>query len=329
MFLSLEDQIKSVAREIGFSLAGIATAEPDERSGRLYRRWLDAGRHGEMKYLERHRVQREDPRLLLPGALSAICVAVNYYHEEEKRQRRADGSDGRGVFSIHVHNEDYHDVLGQMLATLAQRLEHLRPGTKSIACVDTRPISDRSMAFKAGIAWPGKNTCAISPEFGSWIFLGTLLTTLQLEPDQPLETLCGSCSRCIDACPTGALSPFSLDANRCISYLTVEKRGEIDKSLRGPIGLDVYGCDTCQSVCPFNDVASESVVFDRGQRSPLVDMTLNELVALDDVAFRNLTEGSSIRRCKSEGLQRNAAIVRANTKEGPLLQPAARFTLPE
>jgi epoxyqueuosine reductase len=166
------------------------------------------------------------------------------------------------------------------------------------------------------MAWLGKNTNVISPEFGSWIFLGEVLTTLDLQADEPLETLCGKCTRCIDACPTGALdTPFVLDARRCISYLTIEKRGEIDAELASKIGIDVYGCDTCQSVCPFNRVASESIVFHRKDRSPLIDMSLDELATISDEEFREKTKGSAIRRAKAEGMRRNARAAKRGTEE--------------
>jgi epoxyqueuosine reductase len=322
---SRENQVKRIARDVGFSLVGIAGVTRHERSNRVYGRWLDAGMHGEMGYLERHRPAREDPGALLEDARSAICVAVNYYQDVEREQRRRDGSDGRGVFSIYVHGEDYHAVMDRMLADLGARLQGAFPETESVACADIHPISDRAMALRAGIAWLGKNTSVVSPEYGSWIFLGELLTTLDLRPDEPLETLCSSCTRCIDACPTGALdTPFVLDANKCISYLTIEKRGDIPVDSHARIGLDVYGCDTCQSVCPFNEVAIQSAVFRREDRSPLVDMTLSKLASISDEEFREKTKGSAIRRCKPEGMRRNAVIVRKNLEGGPIAQPAAR-----
>jgi epoxyqueuosine reductase len=279
-----------------------------------------------MAWLERHAPMREDPGSLLDGARSAICVALNYYQDIEEQQRDADGSDGRGTFSIYVHGEDYHRVMERMLADLEARLRGHFPDMRAFACADIQPISDRAMALRAGIAWLGKNTFAITPGHGTWVFLGELLTDLDLAPDPPLETLCGSCTRCIDACPTGALdTPFVLDANKCISYLTIEKRGDIPSESHGPIGLDVYGCDTCQSVCPFNDAAEQSLVFHREHRSPLVDMTLDELVTIDDDEFREKTKGSAIRRCKPEGMRRNAAVVQENLRSGPLIQPAGRF----
>jgi epoxyqueuosine reductase len=291
----------------------------------VYQRWLADGMHGEMAWLDRHAEKRSDPRSLLPGANAAVCVGLNYYQKTEREQRLMDGSDGRGVFSIYVHGEDYHAVMDRMLGDLAARLHEHFPGVRSVACADIQPISDRAMALRSGIAWLGKNTAAITPDYGSWVFLGELITTLDLAPDPPLETLCGSCTRCMDACPTGALdTPFILDANKCISYLTIEKRGDIPLESREPIGLDVYGCDTCQSVCPFNDVAQQSHVFRRQDRSPLVDMTLDELETITVEDFRNQTRGSAIRRCKPEGMRRNATIVKKNLEAGPIVQPAAR-----
>lgn len=300
---------------------------PHERTNRVFRRWLGEGRHAGMNWLERHAPLRDDPRTLLDGARSAVCVALNYYQEAEREQRRRDGSDGRGVFSIYVHGEDYHRVMERRLADLAARLEVHFPGTRTFACADVHPVSDRAMALRAGIAWLGKNTFAITPRFGTWVFLGELLTDLDLEADEPLQTLCGSCTRCIDTCPTGALdTPFVLDANRCISYLTIEQRGDIPAASHAKIGLDVYGCDTCQSVCPHNAAAVQSATFDRADRSPLVDMTLEELMQITDQEFREMTAKSAIRRCKAEGLRRNARIVKKNLEGGPIAQPAARYT---
>lgn len=308
-----EDAVKRLARSVGFDLVGIAGVDPHERSNRVNERWLDEGRHGEMGWLAgRHREIRRDPRRLLDGAKSAICVGVNYYHDVERDQRSADPRDGRGIFSIYVHNEDYHTVVGRMLDDLSKQLQAEFPEARTVACVDTMPVSDRAMAIRSGIAWLGKNTSAISPEFGSWVFLGELITTLALEPDPPLETLCGSCTLCIDACPTGALEPFAIDARRCISYLTIEKRGAIPSELHDKIGVHVYGCDTCQGVCPFNDIARESIVFRRDRRSPIVDMSLDEQLTLSDEEFCEATESSAIRRCRPQGIRRNAAIVKAN-----------------
>jgi len=321
-----EERIKSVALEIGFSVVGIAGASEHPKTNDVFDRWIGAGMHGGMDYLERHRVKRRDPALLLEGAKSAICVGLNYYLDIEKVQRDADGADGRGVFSIYAQSRDYHRVMEELLCRLKVRLEDLFPDLRSIACADTKPISDRSMAVRAGVAWLGKNSSAISPDYGSWIFLGELLTNLDLDSDPPLATLCGKCTRCIDACPTGALdTPFVVDARKCISYLTIEHRGEIPPELHEKIGLHVYGCDTCQSVCPFNDIATNSVVFNRRDRSAIVDKSVEELEGLSNEAFEELTRGSAVRRCKPEGMRRNAAIVRQNiVVKGRLPSPQAK-----
>jgi epoxyqueuosine reductase len=310
-----EERIKSLALETGFSLCGIARLDPDPRSNDIFARWIRDGLHGDMAWLERHRALREDVNHVLPGAQSAICVALNYYQPVEREQRTMPARDGRGRFSIYVHGEDYHRVMQRMLGELEARVRAEFPSAGMRAVCDIHPVSDRALALRAGVAWLGKNTNVISPQFGSWIFLGELLTTLDLRADEPLETLCAGCTKCIDACPTGALdTPFVLDARRCISYLTIEKRGEIDTELAVRIGADVYGCDTCQSVCPFNRVASESVVFSRESRSPLIDMTLDELAAISDEEFSEKTRGSAIRRAKAAGMRRNARVVIENTR---------------
>ena len=308
--MSREEIVKNIALDVGFSLVGIASVESHAQSNDAYANWIAAGMHGDMTYLERHQPLREDTTSLLPGARSAVCVALNYYQDVEREQRTMDGRDGRGRFSVYVHGEDYHAVMSRMLAELERRILLAFPDAATRACCDIQPISDRSMALRSGIAWLGKNTNVISPQFGSWIFLGEVLTTLELEADEPLETLCGKCTRCIDACPTGALdTPFVLDARRCISYLTIEKRGDIEPELASKLGIDVYGCDTCQSVCPFNRVATASIVFHREDRSALIDMAIDELAVISDDEFRELTKGSAIRRAKAEGIKRNARIV--------------------
>lgn len=307
--LAAETHIKSLALDVGFSLCGIARLDPDPHSDAIFSRWLRDGHHGDMRWLERHRPLREDASNVLPGARSAICVGLNYYQSAEREQRDMDARDGHGRFSIYVHGEDYHEVMQRMLADLALRVRAEFPSAQLRAVCDIHPVSDRALAIGAGIAWLGKNTNVISPQFGSWIFLGELLTDLDLRADEPLETLCAGCRKCIDACPTGALdTPFVLDARKCISYLTIEKRGEIDAALSPLLGADVYGCDTCQSVCPFNRVATESVVFHREARSPLIDMPLDELATIGDQEFREKTKGSAIRRAKPEGIRRNARI---------------------
>ncbi|NIM20219.1 MAG: tRNA epoxyqueuosine(34) reductase QueG [Candidatus Latescibacteria bacterium] len=314
---SPESLIKKTAYEIGFSLVGITDLSPCPESDSAFENWLEAGNHGEMHYLERWKEKHCNPSLLLEDAKSAVCVALNYYTKALARNLALDGSDGRGIFSIYAHGRDYHDVMGEMLSALSMKLAELFPGWRSVACADTKPVSDRAFAIRSGIAWLGKNTNVISPKYGSWIFLGELITNLEMTPDAPLESLCSDCTLCIDACPAGALGQeYSMDARKCISYLTIEKRGEIPKDFHGAIGLNVFGCDECQRVCPYNAVAVESILFSSEERNRMIDMELQQLAEIGDKDFKKLAVGSVISRCGTEGLRRNAAIALANIASG-------------
>jgi epoxyqueuosine reductase len=306
-----ESLIKQTDYDIGFSEVGITDPAPGPKSDDAFDRWIDGGMHGDMRYLSGGRDKRHNPSLLLDGARSAICVAVNYHSKERNRtNERRDG----GVFSTYAHGRDYHIVMREMLEEFGARLEAFFPHMRSVVCVDTQPVSERDLAIKAGIAWLGKNTCVISHEYGSWIFLGELITDLDLELDTPLESLCRTCTRCMDACPTGALDEaYVLDATKCISYYTIEKRGEIPQEFHAGIGNNLFGCDECQRVCPFNDAAAkETTVFRGAHGNPLLAKRLDELADISDEEFRAHTQGSAIARCKPEGMRRNARIVLAN-----------------
>ncbi|MFQ5510901.1 MAG: tRNA epoxyqueuosine(34) reductase QueG [Candidatus Krumholzibacteriia bacterium] len=310
---SAETLIKGAAREAGFSDAGIADIKPSPESDRAYDRWIQQGKHGEMRYLSGGADKRHDPGLLLPGARSVVSVALNYYSEARAERNETQIEEGKGVFSLYAHGRDYHSVLTEMLTEFDGRLRRFFPGMESAICVDTQPISERDLAVRAGIAWLGKNTMAISPEFGSWVFLGELVTNLELRSDAPLRSLCGSCTRCMDACPTGALDEaYTLDATKCISYLTIEKRGDIPREFHRAISGNLFGCDDCQRACPFNDYPSDSNVFTGEPPNRLVGMSLRELSEVGDEDFRELTRDSAIGRCKAAGLRRNARIVARN-----------------
>lgn len=306
---SQESLVKNIAREVGFDAVGITGIKPGLESDRTFDQWIDGGRHGEMRYLSGGSDKRHDPGLLLEGAKSIICTALNYYDAAH-----SDGDQERaGAFAMYARGRDYHAVFSEMLSDMSDRLLAAFPRMTSVACVDTQPISERDIAIRSGVAWLGKNTCVISREFGSWIVLGELITSLDLSPDAPAaQSLCGSCTRCIDACPTGALDePYVLDARRCISYLTIEKRGEIPAEQHAGIGGHVFGCDICQDVCPYNRVAKPSTVFS-GESNSLVAMSLDELIGISDSDYRELTRDSAINRCKAGGLRRNARIARVN-----------------
>jgi epoxyqueuosine reductase len=307
---SPESLIKNTAYEIGFSLVGIADMKPSPPSSAFFDKWLARGHHGGMAFLSGGADKRRDPGIMLEGAGSAICVGVNYYSKRNADRNLEAVDSGLGIFSLYAQGEDYHRVLTSMLGELDGRLKSFFPEMRSVICVDTQPISERDFALKSGIAWLGKNTCVISEEYGSWMFLGELITSLSLKSDRPLRTLCGSCTRCLEACPTGALEDaFELNARKCISYLTIEKRGDIPEEYHEPIGNHMFGCDICQQVCPFNRFPRESVVFESEYRNPLIDMSPGDLAQISDEKFLELTRMSAIRRCKAEGMRRNARVV--------------------
>ncbi|MBK8914552.1 MAG: tRNA epoxyqueuosine(34) reductase QueG [Phycisphaerales bacterium] len=326
--------VKRLARSIGFDRVGITHADPVGRAA-YYRDWLAAGRHGSMGYLARNPEQRLDPAQLLPGARSVICVALNYLASANSAAATAADVSGGGAAAAAQPNDgeaavqraaafgrvaryaradDYHEVLHEMLAALIDAMRgEIGVPFDARPCVDTAPIVERELAARAGIGWIGKNTLVLIPRLGSYVFLGELVTTLALEPDAPLPDHCGSCTRCLDACPTNAFpGPYRMDATRCISYLTIEHRGEIAPQMEPGIGDWVYGCDVCQEVCPHNTRAP-ATVHPRllTQRLP-ERVPLEELESLGSAAYRRLTAGTAARRAGRRMWQRNARIVRRN-----------------
>ena len=304
----LANRLKARAYGLGFDLTGIARLGPAETAP-LFEEWVARGRAGEMAYLARGAEKRRDTRLPFPGVASAIVVAMNY-----------GGKEPSGPVARYARGEDYHDVMVEKLNELHRLIEsdHGQP-VRGKAYVDTGPILERDLARRAGLGWFGKNTNLLNPELGSFFFLGALLVDLELPPDEPFAAeRCGSCTRCLEACPTGAIvAPRELDATKCISYLTIEAKGAIPLELREGIGELVYGCDICQDVCPWN------VRFSRALRerqfAPREALggkdarTLaRELLAMGDEAFRAAFKGSPMKRAKLRGLKRNAAVVLGN-----------------
>jgi epoxyqueuosine reductase len=303
------ETVKRIARECGFELAGVARAEPSADYA-LYDRWVDRGMAGEMRYLtDRRKELRRDPRSLLASARSVICVGKLYNTAPEVKDppisRYAWGS------------RDYHDVLREGLERMVERLAAIGPFESKI-CVDTAPLLERTYARLAGLGWIGKNTCLIHEPAGSWFFLGEILTSLDLEPDSPPPDRCGSCTRCIDACPTQALVPsgdtWTLDSRRCISYLTIELRGPVPEELRAGVGAHVFGCDICQDVCPWNSRApvTDETAFAAREIPPLED-----LARMTEEEFRAFTRGTPLARPKHAGFTRNAAaaLLAVNERE--------------
>jgi epoxyqueuosine reductase len=306
---AIEEQIRAQAYGLGFDLVGI-TRLGEVETADAFDRWIERGYAGDMEYLPRWADKRRDTRLPYPGVSSAIVVAMDY-----------GGREPSGPVARYARGDDYHDVMVERLRELQRWIaEQLGREVHGKAYVDTGPILERDLARKAGLGWFGKNTMLLNPRLGSFFFLGSLVVDLELEPDPPFATEhCGTCTRCIDACPTQAIvAPGELDATRCISYLTIEAKGEIPVELREEVGGLVYGCDICQEVCPWNEkfsieLAEDSpfrpreVIAGKGART-----VASEILSMSDEQFRERFRGSPMKRAKLRGLKRNAAVVLGN-----------------
>ena len=313
------------ALEAGFDLAGVAALDPLER-GPEYVRWLERGDHAGMGWLSRRVTERLEPARVLEGARSALCVALRYH--PVAREEEPEGDLWPRV-ARYARGRDYHNLMGKRLRRLAARVREAFPGAGTRWYVDTGPVLERELAARAGIGVQGKNTCLLT-RAGSWLLLGELFTTLDLEPDEPLADLCGRCRLCLDACPTGALpEPYRLDANRCISYWTIEHRGEVPPERRRELGDWVFGCDVCQDVCPWNrpkNLAREAPSDEPDLRLPdrRRELDLAALLALDEDGYRERFRGSAMQRAGHEGLRRNAATAMGNRGDARYAEPLTR-----
>ncbi len=311
--VALEGMVKAQAYGLGFDLVGITTLGPMETAG-IFEEWIAKGYAGGMDYLSRGAARRRDSRLAFGGTTTAIVVGLDY-----------GGREPSGPVARYARGDDYHDVITERLNALHDWLQlELGHSIAGKAYVDTGPILERDLARRAGLGWFGKNTNLVNPRLGSFFFIGSLLLDLDLVPDSPFEAdRCGSCTRCLDACPTDAfVEPRVLDSTRCISYLTIELKGDIPDAFHGAIGSNVYGCDICQDVCPYN------VKFARELREPAFaarpairdknpETLARELIAMDDDEFRSAFKRSPMKRAKRRGLARNAAVVLGNGASRP------------
>lgn len=317
-------RVKTLAREAGFELAGVATLGPATTAA-AYRRWLEEGQQAGMAWMARNVDLRADPRGLLPGARSALVVGLRYAPHRDEGELPAE-SFWRGV-ARYARGRDYHELLRERLAAVALAVAAEFPASASRICVDTAPLLERELAARAGLGAIGKNTNLLHPEFGSWFLLGELLLTLDLAADTPLADLCGNCSRCLDACPTGALpAPYRLDANRCLSYWTIEHRGDIPAQFHEHLARWHFGCDICQEVCPWNASAPEVDDVSLAPSFESRTLTLREIAALDEAGYRERFRGSALRRARLEGLRRNAGLAVGAGAGGGGLTPSAEKT---
>jgi epoxyqueuosine reductase len=313
--------IKRRAAELGLDICGITSADP-ARHAATYQQWIADGKAGEMAWLAREPERRTDPRVVLLGARSIVVAGLNYWQPQPE---------GRGRIARYALGDDYHHILLEKLETLAADIA--ASGASSKVYVDTGPVLEKPLAERAGIGWQGKSTMLISTKLGPWLLLGEIITTLDLEPDAPQRDHCGTCSRCIAACPTGAITtPYQLDARRCIAYLTIELKGSIPEDLRPLIGDRVYGCDECLDVCPWNRFAktTQEARFLHQEESDGRDR-LHALLEITQMEFKRRYARSPILRVKRRGLLRNVCVVLGNigtADDLPKLQRAAEHEEP-
>jgi epoxyqueuosine reductase len=312
----ISELVKRAAAAAGFDLAGIAPVD-DVPDLSHFPKWIAAGHAGEMKYMEAcneaGELKRASIKSTFPWARSVIVCAINYNTAQPYSTEVHDPK--RGWIARYAWSrEDYHDAVLRRLRLVESKLRDASAGVETRCYVDTGPVVERVYAKYAGVGWIGKNTCIINQKMGSWLFLGVILTSLDLQSDVPAPDRCGSCTRCVDACPTDALiAPYQLDANKCISYLTIEKRGVISEEMREGMGQQIFGCDICQDVCPWNRKAPETNAPEFQPREGLVNPALQWLAEVSVEKFQEKFRGSPIRRTKRTGLRRNAVIAMGNS----------------
>ncbi len=296
--------IKAEARRHGFDSCGISRAEFLAEDSRYLKDWLLKGYQGSMNYMNNHADKRTDPRVLVPGARSVISVLLNYY--PARRQTNPDAP----VLSKYAYGEDYHPVIRSRLKKLLRYIQEYITPVNGRAFTDSAPVLDRAWAARAGLGWIGKNTNLISPESGSYFFIGSLIVDIPLAYDRAMQDFCGDCNRCIRACPTQAIvSPRILDARRCISYLTIENKGEIGQEYRDKLSNRVFGCDICQDVCPWNRKAVPAKTTEFEPLPGLLEMTRDDWHRMDEQQYQILFRKSAVKRARFSGIKRNLECI--------------------
>ncbi len=307
-----KETIRALALELGFDAVGFAPAKADPEDKANLAAFLDQGRHGTMDWMARNEDRRADPQVLWPEARSVIALGMNYGPKGNPRALLERPE--RGAISVYAQGRDYHDVMKKRLKRLARAVVERFGGAVKVF-VDTAPVMEKPLARRAGLGWIGKHANLVSRQFGSWLFLGEVFTTLDIPPDAPSPDHCGSCVRCLEACPTGALdAPYRMDAKRCVSYLTIERRDPIRPDLAAAMGNRIYGCDDCLAACPWNKFARPSGEEAFRPRAELSAPRLDDLAELGEEGFRRVFAGSPIKRSGWERMLRNILIARENAK---------------
>ena len=314
------------AKALGFAACGIASAREDPLRSERLEQWLGEGHHGSMEWMEARLHHRRSPQGLWPEARSVIALGMSYAPGRDPLALEEAGSHAR--ISVYAQGKDYHDVVKKRLKALARWLVEQVPGAEVKVFVDTAPVMEKPLGEAAGIGWQGKHTNLVSPDHGSWLFLGAIYTTLDLAPSEPQRDQCGSCRACLDSCPTDAFpAPYQIDARRCISYLTIEHKGPVAEEFRAALGNRIYGCDDCLAVCPWNKFAQQAhAAREFLPRAELVAPRLAELLALDDAGFRSLFSGSPIKRIGRDRFVRNCLYAAGNSGDATLVTPVECLT---
>ncbi len=320
---ALKAELKTLASTLGFAELRFTTPERIGPAGERLHAFLAHARHGDMDWMKRNALKRADPKALWQDVRSILMAGMSYAPAGDPLAALEDGS--RGAISCYAQGKDYHDVLKTKLIQIARHLTS-HTGAEAKVYVDTAPVMEKPLAAAAGLGWQGKHTNLVSRRHGSWLFLGAILTSAAIAPDEPETDHCGSCRRCLDVCPTDAFpAPYQLDPRRCIAYLTIEHKGHIPEPLRKPMGNRVFGCDDCLAVCPWNKFAAAAREHRFAARQETDNPTLAELLALDDAAFRQRFAGTPIKRTGRDRFLRNALIAAGNSRDGSLVAPSRRL----
>lgn len=306
--MTLTERVKRKALDLGFQAVGVSRVTSDRPEAAHLTEWLTRGYQGEMGWMARTAKKRQHPALLLPGIRTIVSVGMNYYTEDQP-----DDYPGHGRIARYARGEDYHQVLGERLKVLAAFLQAEAPDSRSRPYVDTGAVMEKAWAERAGLGWIGKHSNLVSARHGSWLLLGEVLTTADLDPDEPGADLCGTCTLCIRACPTGAITePYVVDACRCLSYLTIEQKGQIPNEFQRKLGNRIFGCDDCLDVCPYNHQATPTAE-PAFRATPLtLNPDLDALARQSAAEFQTVFRHSAVRRTTHEGLRRSVAIARKN-----------------